>query len=171
MKKLSIKSLSRIAILASFAVLLNILELPIPKPLPWVKLGLANLITVIVLIEMGMLESFLVIILRIFITSIVIGNFFTIGFFLSLSGGIAALSSMNFMKHFSFSIYSISIMGALIHNLVQLLIVWSLIVKHNGIFINLPFMMVAAIICGTVIGIISDKLISRNSIKKLFKTE
>ena len=70
--------LTYIAILVTFAVVIHTVEaaLPLPMPVPGVRLGLANIITILTLILYGLRSALLVTVLRILLGSFFVGNFF-----------------------------------------------------------------------------------------------
>ena len=80
-----------IAKMAAVALGLTVLESAIPSPLPGVKPGLANIVTLVVLERYGWRVAAWVSLLRVLAGSLLFGNFFAPGFFLSLSGAYAAL--------------------------------------------------------------------------------
>ncbi len=84
----------RIAILASYALALHGFEALIPTPIPWLRLGLSNIITVITLFFYGTKPALTVTMIRIVLGSLLLGTFLGPAFFLSLSGGLAGTLSM-----------------------------------------------------------------------------
>src|SRR5450759_2517025 len=80
-----------IARMAAVALGLTILESAIPSPLPGVKPGLANIVTLIVLARYGWRTAAWVSLLRVVAGSLLFGNFLAPGFFLSLSGAVCSL--------------------------------------------------------------------------------
>ena len=83
----------RIARLAAAAIVLTVAEAAIPLPLPGVKPGLANIVTLIVLARWGWRDAVWVALLRVFAGSLLLGQLFAPGFFLSLSGSLASLAT------------------------------------------------------------------------------
>ena len=81
----------RIAKLAAFAIVLHMLEAIVPSPLPGVKPGIANIVTLYVLYQYGFGAAAWVSILRVFASSLLMGQFLSPTFVLSLSGAIVSL--------------------------------------------------------------------------------
>ena len=85
------------AIMVALGVILHRLEALLPLPSPWIKLGLANLMTLVALVFLGFKEAVIVTFLRVVLGSILGGTFLGPTFFLSLAGGIAAILIMGML--------------------------------------------------------------------------
>ncbi len=158
---------ARLAGLIALGLLLFLFEAFIPKPLPWLKLGIANIVTIIALYWYGGKAAFIVSLARIFIGSLFTGNFLTPGFLLSLSGGICAVSVMIlFYKVRVFGIWGISIAGAAAHNAGQVLAAYFLLFDNPVILQLLPYLIIYSLISGTLVGFITFLLLGR--LKKEF---
>ena len=145
-----------IAFLSAMAISLAIVEYMVPKPLPWMRIGLANAITLYAFTVLKPKEVLLVVLTRVIAASLLIGSFLSLTFLLSFSGALSSFLVMfllyTFLKGF-FSLVGISIAGALTSNTVQLLMI-------NGLFINskisyyfLPFILIFALVGGTLSGL------------------
>jgi heptaprenyl diphosphate synthase len=127
--------------------------IPVPIPVPGVKLGLANVISLFTIIIFGWKESMLVVFLR-----TILGSFFGGGvssFLYSFTGGILSTIMMALLyKYFKnvFSIIAISVVGAVFHNVGQILIA-SLVVSNVNLFYYLPVLLISAVITGIFIGL------------------
>ena len=115
-----------LAVLVTFAVVIHTVEaaLPLPMPVPGVRLGLANVITLLAIALYGVRSGLLVAVLRTVIGSLIGGTFLGFGFWLSLAGGVLstvvmALAMLLVKKGFG-SLVSVSVLGAAAHNLAQL---------------------------------------------------
>ncbi|MGI6097304.1 MAG: Gx transporter family protein [Dethiobacteria bacterium] len=115
-----------LAVLLTFALVIHSVEasIPLPMPVPGVKLGLANIITLVVLLLFGFKSALLISVLRTVLGSFFVGNFFSFGFMLSFTAAVISTTVMIlvlplFYRGF-FSLISISILGAVTHNIVQL---------------------------------------------------
>lgn len=163
------KKLIFMGILVSQALVLSIIEkaLPSPVPIPGVKLGLANIISLFAIIIFGFKEAVIIVIIRNMLASIFVGGMAS--FLYSIIGGLISIIVMSFIyKNFEkqFSIVSISIMGAIFHNIGQIFVA-SIIIKDIKIFYYLPILMISGVITGMLIGIASKYSIE--PIKKLFQ--
>ena len=154
----------RIAKLAAIAIALHMVEAIIPSPLPGVKPGIANIVTLYVLHQYGFGAAAWVSILRVFASSLMLGQFLSPTFVLSLSGSLVSLSVLWLATHLSkryFSVISLSILAAFGHIAGQLLIVRLWLIPHAGISYLIPIFALAALFFGLVNGLITQKLITK----------
>ncbi|MBR5559121.1 MAG: Gx transporter family protein [Oscillospiraceae bacterium] len=122
-------------------------------PLPGIKLGLANIVTLVALYLLKTRHAFMILIPRCVFGALFGGGITALMF--SLCGGILALSVMAFAKKIpAFSIYGVSILGAAAHNVGQIL---AAMVLMRSIFIGayLPYLLLIAILTGFLTGSIS----------------
>jgi heptaprenyl diphosphate synthase len=87
----------RIALLAAYAIGLHSFESLLPSPVPWLKLGLANIITLVTLLLYGMRTAIAVTLIRVILVSLFTGTFLGPAFILSLGGGIISTVTMGFI--------------------------------------------------------------------------
>ncbi len=147
-----------VARMAAVALGLTVLESAIPSPLPGVKPGLANIVTLIVLARYGWRTAAWVSLLRVMAGSLLFGNFLTPGFFLSLSGAALSLAVLGLVRHLPgrwFGPVSHSIYAAFAHITGQLLVVYLWLIPHAGIAYLIPVFATAALVFGTVNGLIA----------------
>ena len=159
----------RIAILSAYALALHGFESLLPTPIPWLKPGLANIITLVALILFGFRTALLVTLIRVVLASIFIGTFLGPAFILSTGGGIASVIAMAVgIKLFKnlFGTVGISLIGALFHNIAQLSLAYFLFIQRiEAVLIISPLIVLIGSVTGIVNGIISDILIN-NLLKK-----
>lgn len=152
----------RIALLSSYALALHGLEALIPAPVPWLRLGLSNIITVITLFFYGMQPAMIVTMVRIVLGSLLLGTFLGPAFFLSLAGGLAGTLSMGIIMALFpglFGPLGISLIGAFFHNMAQLSTAYLLFVrKIEAILVILPFLVAAGTVTGACNGIAAKYL-------------
>ena len=133
--------------------------IPINFGIPGVKLGLANLIIVIALYKMRLREVYLLSIVRVLLSGFIFGNYFSIIY--SLAGGLLSLTVMSvFKRKDGFSIMGISIAGGVFHNVGQL-IVAMLVVETFSVAYYVPVLLIAGMITGLLIGIVSNEMLKR----------
>ncbi len=147
--------------MTALSLILSYVEslIPIQFGVPGIKLGLANLIVVIVLYMRGFQSALLICISRILLSGFLFGNMFAI--FYSLAGGILSLLIMNFLKKKKcFSIIGISIAGGVAHNLGQLFVAM-LVVESYKVGFYFPVLMFAGMLTGAFIGGLSAEIIKR----------
>lgn len=154
----------RIARYAALAIALSVLEAGIPSPIPGIKPGLANIITLIALWRFGWRDAAWISMLRIIGSGIVIGGFLSPGFAMSLMGGISsllALAAVQYLPRRWFGPVSHSLAAAFAHMAGQLLLARLWLIPHNGIYHLVPLFAAAALVFGVVNGVITAKLLSR----------
>lgn len=148
----------QIARLAAVALGLTVLETAIPSPLPGVKPGLANIVVLIVLARYGWRAAAWVALLRVAAGSLLMGSFLAPGFFLSLSGALcslAVLAASRYLPQRWFGAVTHSILAAFAHIAGQMLVVYFWLIPHAGVAYLLPIFAAAALVFGTVNGIIA----------------
>jgi heptaprenyl diphosphate synthase len=159
-----------IALLSAYAVGLHSIEAFIPTPLPWLRLGLANIITLTTLYLYGLKAGMTVTLVRVFIRSLLAGTFLGPAFIMSLGGGIASTLVMWIVIVVSRRLLgpvSLSIIGALTHNVTQLLLAYVLFVKQiKAIMLISPVILTAGIITGVFNGIVTNLIIKKIEEKK-----
>ncbi len=161
MKRISTKKLTLTAILVSCAMILSYIEvlLPIPLPIPGIKLGLANIATLFALYSLGAGYATAITLLRVFLSALLFGNVASLIY--SLAGGILALFFMITLKRLdAFSSIGVSVAGAVAHNAGQILAA-AIIMKTAGIASYLPVLAITGTVAGVLIGIASGILIER----------
>lgn len=155
--------------LISLAFIFSYLEavIPIPIPVPGVKLGLANLVTIVGLYTVGIKGTAAVSLVRIVLVGFTFGNASSMIY--SLAGGALSLILMILAKKPGwFSQIGVSIIGGIGHNIGQISIA-AVVVQTSGVFYYLPFLMTAGIVAGAVIGLLGGLVTARikNFVKKL----
>lgn len=155
------KKIATYGLLIALAFILSYIEslFPVPVPVPGIKLGLANLVVIAALYSMGVKEAFALSVIRVILVGFTFGNPSTMMF--SLAGGIFSWFMMSlFMKSKLFSLVGVSIIGGISHNVGQI-VTSILIVENTNIIYYLPFLLVAGIITGAVIGILGAMIVRR----------
>ena len=148
-------------LLTALALVLSFVEtlIPIPIPIPGVKLGLANLVTVVGLYLIGIPGTITVTLVRIVLVGFSFGNPYSMIY--GLSGSFLSLLVMAILKKTGrFSQISISVLGGIAHNIGQITFA-AVIVQTSGVFYYLPFLIAAGCIAGTLIGIVGGLITGR----------
>ncbi|MBI4744933.1 MAG: Gx transporter family protein [Actinobacteria bacterium] len=160
-----------LSLLLGMGILLYIVEgayFP-PLPIPGAKLGLANVLTLIMLVFFDSGDCLRNVVLRSITGSFITGTFMSPPFYFSLGGAlVSAVLMIIVYKYFygKFSLVGISLAGAVTHNLTQLFIA-VLFIGHFGVFFQLPFLLVFAIITGLFNGLMANFLVERLDILNL----
>ncbi|OQW95482.1 MAG: heptaprenyl diphosphate synthase [Beggiatoa sp. IS2] len=148
----------RIAWFTALAITIHIAESALPSPLPGIKPGLANVITVAVLMRFGWRLAAWVNLLRVLAGSLLIGTFLSPTFILSLSGAIASTLTLILLSQLpgrGCGPIGYNVASAMIHTLAQFLVAFWLFIQHDGLFRLLPLLMTAALIFGIISGLIT----------------
>ena len=165
---MNIHKIAITGILTAGAIVIGIIESFIPSiGIPGVKLGLANIIILITLYELGILEALFVDLARVFIVGLLRGTIFPMGFFMSLTGAIFSLGIMIlfYLLIKKFSIIGVSVIGALFHVFGQILVAY-LFLSTPYILYYLPVIAISAIVTGVFVGITANLIIKTKVIKK-----
>jgi heptaprenyl diphosphate synthase len=153
-----------IAGFAALAIAIHILEAALPSPLPGVKPGLANVVTVVVLLRYGWYTAAWVAALRVLAGSLLIGTFLSPTFIMSASGAAAALLVMWVLQRLAgrwLGAIGFSVCAALAHMGTQLLVAWQLFIPHPALLKLAPFLLTAALAFGIVSGVIAAIVLER----------
>ena len=152
------KRLTTLAIMLAISIVLSIVESMLPViPVPGVKLGLANVVTLIIMYKYGEKDAFTILFLRIVLVGLLRGNIFSVTFFLSLSGGMTAYLMMFLFKQLKrFSMIGVSIMGSFGHSVGQIVMAIFLI-ERIELVLYFPYILVLSVITGVVTGILSER--------------
>lgn len=155
----------RIAKLAALAIGLHLIEAVLPSPLPGVKPGIANIVTLYVLYQYGIGTAVWVSLLRVFAGSLLLGQLFSPTFLLSLGGALSSLAILALAIKLPakwFGPISLSILAAFAHIAGQLLIVWLWLIPHSGVIYLTPVFALAALFFGTINGLVLVKFMKRD---------
>jgi heptaprenyl diphosphate synthase len=154
----------RIAWLTALAITIHIAESALPTPLPGVKPGLANVITIAVLIRFGWQMATWVTLLRVVAGSLLIGTFLSPTFILSLSGALAStviLGLLRLLPGQGCGPLGYSVAAAMTHTMAQFLVAYWLFIQHDGLFHLLPLLMTAALVFGIISGTIARVMLEK----------
>lgn len=155
------KRLCVVSMLLAIAIVLNLLESLIPVFIPGVKLGLANIIILIMLYEFKPVEAFAVDLLRILLVGL-LRNFLSPTFFMSLSGGVLSFFVMYlFSRIKTFSPVGVSVLGAVSHATGQV-IVAILLLSTKAVVYYLPFIAILSIATGALSGYLTHSYLKRS---------
>ena len=154
MKKNATRRMTLCAVLVTLALALSYTERFIPLgwviPLPGVKLGLANIVTLVALYMLGSKSAFAILVPRCILGALFGGGI--TGLMFSLTGGILALGMMAWCRKAPFfSIYGVSILGAAAHNVGQILA--AMVLMHSvQILAYLSYLLIVALFTGFATG-------------------
>lgn len=147
------------SILTGVALLIGYVETLVAMPVfvPGMKLGLGNLVIIIVMYLWGIKSAITISFLKIFLTSLLFSGFGS--FMYSFGGAFVSLIIMYSCQRSNiFSIKAVSILGGIGHNIGQL-IVASLVIENMNLLYYGLVLLVFGIMAGLVVGIVSEKLL------------
>lgn len=153
-----------LGVLVALALALHLLEAQIPSPLPWVRPGLANLMTLIALLHLGWRSGLLVMALRVGIGSLLLGGFLSPAFALSLAGGLASTLVMALMARGVWRLWSplaMSAAGAVAHGGAQVLVLTQLFLHAGDISWFLPWVLAPSLVSGIATGLLANLVLLR----------
>ena len=151
--------IARVGLMAALALIFSYVEAIIPysPALPGIKLGVANVVTVIALYKFGAKDAFAVSVVRIVIAGLLFNGLF--GMIYSLAGAALSLTGMIALKKTGlFSVVGVSMAAGVLHNMGQLLVA-SALIEDLRIFFYFPALMFSGIAAGILVGIVSAVII------------
>ena len=146
------------------ALYFSLMEMMIPKPFPWMKIGLSNIATIIAIEYLGFKRGVEVFLLRVLISSFMVGSLFTPGFFISIGSGSVSIivTGILFLFRKKLSLISISSFSGMVHNGAQLMIVYLLLFRNidcynREIMIFVLVFLFIGVLAGGVTGFLAEK--------------
>jgi heptaprenyl diphosphate synthase len=125
-------------------------------PVPGVKIGLANIVTVFIIYTLGWREAGAVLLVRIFLSSLIFGSF--VSMLYSLSGAILSFAVMLGIKKTDFfSLVGVSVFGGVFHNVGQIICA-GFILGTGTVIAYLPVLLISGIIGGVAVGVLGGLL-------------
>lgn len=163
------RKLTLMAMLTAVALTIFVVEnqIPAPVPLPGVKLGLSNIITVFAVFLLGSREAAAILFVRIFLGAVFAGNFSTILY--SGAGGFCAIVTTIALKKIltNRQIFIASALGAMAHSVGQMAVAVA-VTGTPGLLIYLPALLVCSILTGCFTGLCAQFLVNRGKLWKTF---
>jgi len=163
----------KIAFVAAVTLLLSTLEYLIPKPLPFLRLGLANLPLLLILDTFSLKAYSIVLLLKAIGQGMVSGTLFSYLFFISLAGTVSSGLAMKALKTAlggKVSLIGCSIVGAFVSNLAQLQVA-SLVAYGPSIWIAAPLMLTLGVVSSLVLGLLAELYLQKGTLPKAFVEE
>ena len=150
-----------LGLLAALAIIMGYIEarIPLPLPVPGIKLGLCNIVIVFALYELGFWRALLISLVRV----VVIGLLFSgpISIFYALGGALLSLIGMELLRRSGrFSVPALSAAGGALHSIGQILVA-AVLTGGTGIFRYLPVLLLTGEFCGLVIGLVDRIILHR----------
>ncbi len=162
MRNKKVKKMVYMALLSAIAIVLHIVEMSLHLPLPLgMKLGFANIISLIVVELYGVKEMFIVNIFRVLISSLMTGIFMSYPFFISCGGVfLSSLALASIKKLTDLPVVSSSVIAAIFHNIGQVLVV-SYILSSKAIMSYVFILLASSIPTGIFTGMCAIQALKR----------
>jgi heptaprenyl diphosphate synthase len=158
------ESRKTIALLGAFCLFLSTIEYMIPKPLPFMRIGIANLPLMLAL-DIFPFPAFLALVgIKVLGQALITGTLFSYIFLFSLAGTVLSALSMYGVRRLAgsrVSFIGIGTLGAMMSNITQLALAWAFIFRNNVRYIAPPFL-AAGIITGIVLGVFCELFVRRS---------
>lgn len=166
---MKIKQLTAMGLLSAIALTIFMLEAQIPPlvPVPGIKLGLANIVTVFAVFSLGPGQAACILFVRIFLGAVFAGNFSTI--FYSAAGGFLAILTSIALRPIlqKKQLWVAGCLGAIAHSIGQMAVA-ALVTGTPAIMVYLPVMILCSIITGLFTGLCAQFLVNRG--ERFWKT-
>lgn len=155
------KKIVKMALLANFtavAIVLNLIEAQLNFiPVPGAKLGLANLVTLIILYMYGIKEASILTLVRIVVVGLLSGRLLGPTFYMGTAGAISSLIVMGTLKQLKvFGMTLVSLIGSISHQIGQI-VAGIFVIGATEVFYYLPIMLPIGVVSGIIIGLIAEK--------------
>jgi Predicted membrane protein len=161
---MQLKKLVFMALLTAVALIIFTIEaqIPNPIPIPGIKLGLANIVTVYAMFVLGPKPTLMILVCR-----IILGSFFSgqmVSLIYSMAGGLLCYASMLLLRKVLSlrQIWVCSVIGAVCHNVGQISVA-ILLTRTLGMLAYVPFLLISGILAGFCTGICAQKVVLRFS--------
>ena len=158
------RRIARLALLTAISLTIFMLEaqLPPPAPIPGVKLGLANIVTLYAVFALGPGDALLILTARVILGAVFSGQMMTL--FYSGGGGLLALASMLLLRRLlsQRQMWLCSPVAAVFHNIGQLLVA-AAVMRTWAVFTYLPYLIISGIAAGLLTGVAAQFLLGRLS--------
>lgn len=168
---MKVKKLTLLSLLSAIALTIFMVEAQIPAlvPIPGIKLGLANIVTVFTVFAIGPKEGAAVLFVRVFLGAVFAGNFSTILY--SGAGGLCAILTTIGAKHIltQKQLWIAGVLGAIAHSIGQMAMAVA-ITQTVGLLAYLPVMIAVGILTGAFTGLCAQFLVERGSLWKITST-
>lgn len=158
---MNVKKLTQLAMLTGMALIIFVIELQIPNPfpIPGIKLGLANIITVYAVYRFRAGGVMMIVFCRIFLAAVFSGNIMALAY--SFAGSILCLAGMILLKKIidEKHIWLVSVFGAILYNIGQISI--AVLIMGTGILVYLPFLLMSGCFAGAFTGVCVQFVVHR----------
>ena len=160
-----------ITLLGAFCLFLSIVEYMIPKPLPFMRIGLANLPIMLALDLLSFPSFLLLVLIKILGQAFITGTLFSYIFLFSLAGTFFSAILMFVLRRIlkdKISFIGIGTIGAMVSNVSQLVLAWFLLFGQSVRYITPPFLIVG-LVTGILLGIFCEVFVRKSQFYSLYR--
>lgn len=161
-KTLNTKRIVTDALFSAFALIIFVIELQFPSltPIPGIKLGLSNIVTLVAMFLLGPIDALFVLFVRILLGGFFSGQLISLAY--SMCGGLLAYLTMLLFRRIinEKQIFICSIFSSCAHNLGQIIMA-VIITQTTAIFLYLPILFISGIIAGAFTGLCAQLTVPR----------
>ena len=154
---LGTRKLTRLGLLTAMALILFLVEAALPRPLPWMKLGLGNAAVLAALLLFGAGPALAVSLTKLLVGGLLSGGLAGPAFVIGASAGVASVAAMALLMRLAPRLLSpvgLSVAGALVHQCTQLAVAAGYL-GHTGLFSLLPMFLVSGVVTGLLTGLVT----------------
>lgn len=154
-KTISSRKLALLGMLVAVAMIFSYMEtfIPVNLAVPGIKLGLANIVTIVALNRFGLKDAVIISFVRILLSALLFGNL-TVMIYSLAGAALSILVMWIFIKIHFFTLTGISILGGVSHNLGQLLVA-AVLMENQNILYYAPVLLISGTVTGIVVGIVA----------------
>jgi heptaprenyl diphosphate synthase len=163
-RRSSARRLATLGLLLAAGLTLYAVESVLPSPFPFLRIGLANVVTVVAILMLGTADALAVTVLRVLIASVLVGTFLGPAFSLAMAGGVAATVVMGLAARWALpplSVVGVSLLGALSHNIAQLGVIGGLYTGVGPVMTLLPAALLVSAAAGLGTGLVARFTVDR----------
>ncbi|MDF1554214.1 MAG: Gx transporter family protein [Deferrisomatales bacterium] len=150
-----------LGLLVAMAASLQVLELVLPRPAPWLRLGLGNALVLVALLRWGWREATWVALGKVLLGGLLGGGLFGPGFLLSCAGTVAATGVMVVASRLAppLGCVGISVLGAVGHGFTQLALARVLLLRTPALWALAPLVGSTAVLSGCITGVLAHRVL------------
>ena len=163
-KRFTVQTVAQCGLLTAMMLVLGFIEslLPVAAGVPGIKLGLSNGVLMFALYMLDAPTAFILMLLKVLLSGLLFGGVSAMMY--ALAGGVCSMLGMILLKKLKFNLITVSMVGAVLHNLGQVLLAM-LILETDQLIYYMAILLLVGLACGAVTGIAARATISH--MKKL----
>lgn len=162
MNRTYVRKLALLALLTAIALTIFVVEaqFPLPVPVPGMKLGLSNIVTLFTLSVFGWKEALAILLVRVFLGNLVTGQMMSL--FYSLAGGLLSFACMALILRFlkNDQLWVAGVTGGITHNIGQMAVAL-FVTRTPALLAYLPVLILCGIVTGALTGLVAQLLIQK----------